>query len=130
MKRFREGEDGTQITLLLECPDDYLAEDNPIRAVEVFIDEGTWARWDCRGRSGGHRPPVLSSCGTARAPSVGLINRIQSSWRLEREAQRSVEVMWLTGRLFPDFKTITDFRRSNGPAIRNTCCEFILLCRD
>src|SRR3546814_11439493 len=60
----------------------------------------------------------------------GYLNRIQSSRRLEREAQRNVELMWLTGRLAPDFKTIADFRRDNGTGIRNVCRRFVVLCRD
>lgn len=59
----------------------------------------------------------------------GYLNRIQSSRRLERECQRNVELMWLVGKLAPDFKTIADFRRDNGEAIRNVCREFTLLCR-
>jgi hypothetical protein len=59
----------------------------------------------------------------------GYLNRIQSSRRLEREAQRNIELMWLTGRLMPDFKTIADFRRDNGPAIRAACAQFLVLCR-
>lgn len=130
MKRFIEGEDRTQITLLPECLDNYIAADNPIRAVEVFIDEldlGTLG-FDginpaATGRPSYH-PAVL-----LKLYLYGYLNRIQSSRRLEREAQRNVELMWLTGRLSPDFKTIADFRRDNGPAIRNVCREFVLLCR-
>jgi transposase len=59
----------------------------------------------------------------------GYLNRIQSSRRLEREARRNIELMWLTGRLMPDFKTIADFRRDNGPAIRAACAQFLVLCR-
>jgi transposase/uncharacterized protein YutE (UPF0331/DUF86 family) len=130
MKRFIEGEDRTQITLLPECLDDYIAEDNPIRAVEVFIDEldlGTLGFAGVAPAATGrpsYHPAVL-----LKLYLYGYLNRIQSSRRLEREAQRNVELMWLTGRLSPDFKTIADFRRDNGPAIRNVCREFVLLCR-
>jgi transposase/CheY-like chemotaxis protein len=130
MKRFIEGEDRTQITLLPECLDDYISEDNPIRAVEVFIDEldlGTLGFAGVAPAATGrpsYHPEVL-----LKLYLYGYLNRIQSSRRLEREAQRNVELMWLTGRLSPDFKTIADFRRDNGPAIRNVCREFILLCR-
>ena len=130
MKRFIEGEDRTQITLLPECLDDYIAEDNPIRAVEVFIDEldlGTLGFAGVAPAATGrpsYHPAIL-----LKLYLYGYLNRIQSSRRLEREAQRNVELMWLTGRLSPDFKTIADFRRDNGPAIRNVCREFILLCR-
>jgi len=130
MKRFIEGEDRTQITLLPECLDDYISEDNPIRAVEVFIDEldlGTLGFAGVAPAATGrpsYHPAVL-----LKLYLYGYLNRIQSSRRLEREAQRNVELMWLTGRLSPDFKTIADFRRDNGPVIRNVCREFILLCR-
>lgn len=130
MKRFIEGEDRTQITLLPECLDDYISEDNPIRAVEVFIDEldlGTLGFAGVAPAATGrpsYHPAVL-----LKLYLYGYLNRIQSSRRLEREAQRNVELMWLTGRLSPDFKTIADFRRDNGPAIRNVCREFVLLCR-
>ena len=107
MKRFVGGEDRTQITLLPECLDDYVGEDNPVRVVEVFVDER-----DLGGLGFG----AVDSAATGRPayhPSVllkiyiyGYLNRIQSSRRLEREAQRNVELMWLTQRLTPDFKTI------------------------
>lgn len=130
MKRFIEGEDRAQITLLPECLDDYISEDNPIRAVEVFIDEldlGTLGFAGVAPAATGrpsYHPAVL-----LKLYLYGYLNRIQSSRRLEREAQRNVELMWLTGRLSPDFKTIADFRRDKGPAIRNVCREFVLLCR-
>jgi len=59
----------------------------------------------------------------------GYLNRVQSSRRLEREAGRNLELIWLTGRLAPDFKTIADFRRANGPAITAACRQFVALCR-
>src|SRR6266705_4807541 len=130
MKRFIEGEDRAQITLLPECLDDYIAEDNPGRVVEVFVDqlelrplgfEG--AEPATTGRLSYH-PSVL-----LKIYIYGYLNRIQSSRRLERETQRNVELMWLSGRLTPDFKTIADFRRDNGKAIRNVCRQFIVLCQ-
>jgi len=130
MKRFIEGESRTQSTLLPECLDDYIAEDNPVRAVEAFIDEldlltlgFTGAEPAATGRPAYH-PSVL-----LKLYLYGYLNHIQSSRRLERECQRNVELLWLTGKLSPDFKTIADFRRDNGEAIRNVCREFIVLCR-
>ena len=130
MKRFIEGEERTQITLLPECLEDYVAEDNPVRVIEVFVNEldlGTLG-FDgvdpaVTGRPGYH-PAVL-----LKLYIYGYLNRIQSSRRLEREAQRNVELMWLTGRLAPDFKTIADFRHDNGKAIRKVCQQFVVLCR-
>ena len=130
MKRFIEGEQRTQVTLLPACVDDYVSEDNPVRVVDVFVDQ-----LDLRelgfvgvepaetGRPAYH-PAVL-----LKIYIYGYLNRIQSSRRLEREAQRNVELMWLTGRLAPDFKTIADFRKDNGRAIRNVCRQFVVLCR-
>lgn len=130
MKRFIEGESRSQITLLPECLDDYIAEDNPVRAVEAFIDGLELGSLGFAGVA-----PALTGRPSYH-PSVllklylyGYLNRIQSSRRLERESQRNVELMWLTGKLAPDFKTIADFRHDNGQAIRNVCREFILLCR-
>ena len=130
MKRFIEVESRTQSTLLPECLDDYIAEDNPVRAVEAFIDEldlltlgFAGAEPAATGRPAYH-PSVL-----LKLYLYGYLNRIQSSRRLERECQRNVELLWLTGKLSPDFKTIADFRRDNGEAIRNVCREFIVLCR-
>ena len=130
MKRFIEGSSRTQTTLLPDCLDDYIAEDNPVHAVEVFIDEldlmalgFSGAQPAATGRPSYH-PSVL-----LKLYLYGYLNRIQSSRRLERECQRNIELMWLTGKLSPDFKTIADFRRDNGAAIRNVCHEFIVLCR-
>ncbi|OIQ92639.1 transposase DDE domain protein [mine drainage metagenome] len=129
MKRFIEGDDRQQITLLPESLDDYIAEDNPIRVVDVFIDQldlgalGFGIKPAATGRPSYH-PSVL-----LKLYLYGYLNRIQSSRRLEREALRNVELMWLTGRLSPDFKTIADFRRDNGLAIRNVSRQFVVLCR-
>jgi transposase len=130
MKRFIEGEERSQVTLLPECLDDYIAEDNPIRVVDAFVEElhlhklgFEGAEPAATGRPSYH-PAVL-----LKIYIYGYLNRIQSSRRLEREAQRNVEVMWLTGRLAPDFETIADFRKDHGDAIRKVCRDFVLLCR-
>src|SRR5208337_1070612 len=130
MKRFVEGEDRRQAYLLPESLEDYVAEDNPVRVVEVFIDELDLGALGFEGV----QPAVTGR--PAYHPSTmlklylyGYLNRVQSSRRLEREAQRNVELMWLTGRLAPDFKTIANFRRDNGAAIRAACAQFIVLCR-
>jgi transposase len=130
MKRFINGEDRSQSTLFPECLDDYIADDNPVRVIDVLVDE---LNLDTLGFEGiqpeatgrpGYRPSTL-----LKIYIYGYLNRIQSSRRLERETQRNVELMWLTGRLMPDFKTIADFRKDNGQAIRSVCREFIVLCR-
>lgn len=130
MKRFVEGEDRRQATLLPECLDDYVTQDNPVRVIEVFIDELDLGAMgfagvvpEATGRPAYHPATLL------KIYLYGYLNRIQSSRRLERETQRNIELMWLTGRLMPDFKTIADFRRDNGPAIRAACAQFVVLCR-
>lgn len=131
MPRFVEGQDRQQVTLLPECLDDFIAEDNTVRIVDVFIEEldlvalgFDGAKPAATGRPSYH-PSVL-----LKLYLYGYLNRIQSSRRLERECQRNVELMWLTHRLAPDFKTIADFRRDNGQGIRNVCRRFVLLCRE
>jgi transposase len=131
MKRFVEGQDRRQSTLLPECLDDFITEDNPVRVVEVFVDELDLGALGFAGVM-----PEATTGRPAYHPAVvlkiyvyGYLNRVQSSRRLEREAGRNIELMWLTGRLAPDFKTIADFRRDNGPAIRAVCSQFVALCR-
>ena len=130
MKRFVEGEDRAQVTLLPDCLDDYIAEDNPVRVIDVFIDELDLRRLGFEGvvpavtGRPAYHPAVL-----LKVYVYGYLNRVQSSRRLEREAQRNVELMWLTGRLTPDFKTIADFRKDNGEAIRRVCRQFVELSR-
>jgi transposase len=130
MKRFIEGEERSQITLLPESLDDYIADDNPVRVVDVFVDELKLYKLGFEGAGPAatgrpsYHPAVL-----LKIYIYGYLNQVQSSRRLEREAQRNVELMWLTGRLAPDFKTIADFRRDHGDAIRKACRESVLLCR-
>ena len=132
MRRFVEGTDRGQSTLFPECSlEDWICEDNPVRAIDVFIDELDLAEAgfsgvdpEVTGRPSYH-PSVL-----LKLYIYGYLNRVQSSRRLEREAGRNVEVMWLTGRLTPDHKTIADFRKDNGPAIRKVCARFVALCRE
>lgn len=131
MGRFVEGCDRQQVTLLPECLEDYISEDNPIRVVDAFVGELNLQALgfermtpSATGRPAYH-PAVL-----LKIYIYGYLNRVASSRRLERECQRNVELMWLTGRLAPDFKTIADFRRDSGPAIRRVCRQFVVLCRD
>ncbi len=130
MKRFVEGEDRRQATLLPDCLDDYVTHDNPVRVVEVYVEELDLSVLgfagvvpEVTGRPAYHPATLL------KIYLYGYLNRIQSSRRLERETQRNIELMWLTGRLMPDFKTIADFRKDNGPAIRAACAQFVVLCR-
>jgi transposase len=131
MKRFIEGESRTQVTLLPECLDDYVAEENPVRVVDVFVDELDLGALGFEGVDpAATGRPAYHPASLLKIYIYGYLNRIQSSRRLEREAQRNVELMWLTGRLAPDFKTIADFRKDNGKAIRSVCRQFVVLCRN
>jgi transposase len=131
MKRYMEGVDRTQSILFPAALDDYVADDNAVRVIDAFVDT---LNLEALGFAGtvpadtgrpSYHPSVL-----LKIYIYGYLNRIQSSRRLEREAQRNVELMWLTGRLTPDFKTIADFRKDNGEAIRAVCRQFVYLCHE
>src|SRR6187401_1147218 len=131
MRGFVRGADRQQTTLLPECLDDWVDESTPVLAVDVFVDalELGDLGFDgvdpaATGRPGYHPSSML------KLYIYGYLNRVQSSRRLEREAGRNLEVMWLTGRLAPDHKTIADFRKDNGAAIRKVCGQFVELCRE
>ena len=131
MKRFVEGMDRGQSTLFPECVEDWISEDNPVRVIDVFVDgldlgEMAFEGVDpaATGRPAYH-PSVL-----LKLYIYGYLNRVQSSRRLEREAGRNLEVLWLLGRLAPDHKTIADFRKDNGAALRKVCARFVELCRE
>jgi len=130
MSGYIEGVDREQSTLFPERLDDWIGEDNPVRVVDVFVDAVDLATLDldrtAPGRMGRpkYHPRIL-----LKLYIYGYLNRVQSSRRLEREAGRNVEVMWLTGRLAPDHKTIADFRKDNGKAISKVCAQFVQLCR-
>ena len=128
MKRFIEGDDREQGIRFPDHLEDFVGEDNPVRAVDAFVDvldlvDIGFSDAAATGRPGYH-PAVL-----LKIYVYGYLNRIHSSRRLELETGRNVEMMWLTGRLAPDFKTIADFRRDNGKAIRKVCSQFVMLCR-
>jgi transposase len=130
MKRFVEGIDRGQRTFFPECLEDWICEDNPVRVIDAFVEELDLAELkfcgvepEATGRPSYHPSALL------KLYIYGYLNRVQSSRRLERESGRNVEVMWLTGRLVPDHKTIADFRKDNGPAIRKVCVQFVALCR-
>jgi transposase len=131
MKRFVEGTDRSQLTLLPECIDEWIDENNPVRVVEAFVEALDLGEHgfdgvepEATGRPSYH-PSVL-----LKLYVYGYLNRVQSSRRLEREADRNFELMWLLGRLVPDHKTIADFRKDNGGAIRKVCARFVELCRE
>lgn len=131
MGRFIEGGDRDQLALFPASLEDYVEQDNPVRVVDAFVDEldlsaigFTGILPATTGRPSYHPSTLL------KLYLYGYLNRVQSSRRLEREAKRNVEVMWLTGRLAPDFKTIADFRKDNGPAIQAVRAKFVEVCVD
>ena len=130
MSGFIEGVGRDQTVLFPDRLDDWIGEDHLVRVVDLFVAEldllglGFVRSQPAKTGRPGYHPAVL-----LKIFIYGYLNRIPSSRRLEREAGRNVEVMWLTGRLVPDHKTIADFRRDNGPAIRRTCAQFVELCR-
>ena len=131
MSGFIEGQDRQQVTLLPESLEDFIAQDNAVRVVDAFVDELDLATLGFKGTEAAstgrpsYHPGVL-----LKIYIYGYLNRIQSSRRLERECHRNLELLWLAGRLAPDFKTIADFRRDNGAGIRGACRRFVELCRD
>ena len=130
MARFVEGRDRDQATLFPQRLDESIGGDNPVRVVDAFIDAldlaalGFDVEPEATGRPRYHPATLL------KLYLYGYLNQVQSSRRLERECQRNIDVMWLIGQFVPDFKTIADFRRDNGPAIRKVCARFVALCRN
>lgn len=130
MKRFIQSTDRTQVTLFPEQLEDYVAEDNPVRVVDVFVEQLDLGKLEFAGvtpmKTGrpAYHPAVL-----LKLYIYGYLNRIQSSRRLERESQRNLELIWLLEQLTPDFKTIANFRKDNGKAIQKVCSQFVMLCR-
>src|SRR5476651_2128069 len=130
MRRFVEGADRSQSTLFPECLEDWIGEDNPVRVIDAFVDALDLGGLGFDGvvPEAADRPSYHPSV-LLKLYIYGYLNRVQSSRRLEREAGRNVEVMWLLGRLAPDHKTIADFRKDNGLALRKVCARFVELCR-
>src|SRR5271163_2332893 len=130
MHRFIDGEDRLQQALLPHSLEDYVDEENPVRVIEIFVDELDLATLGFSGmRPAATGRPAYHPSTLLKIYLYGYLNRLQSSRRIEREAQRNIELMWPTGRLAPDFKTIADFRKDNGEAIRSVCRQFVELCR-
>jgi transposase len=130
MSRFVEGEDRRQPTLLPSCLDDYVSEEQPGAGDRRLRRRAGPGRTGLRGDVGDHGSAGYHPATLLKLYIYGYLNRVQSSRRLEREAQRNVELMWLTGKLAPDHKTIADFRKDNGPAIQAACAHFVVLCRE
>ncbi len=131
MKRFVVGADRGQSMLFPECLDDFIAESNPVRVIDAFVDALDLAALGFEGvEPAATGRPAYHPSVLLKLYIYGYLNRVQSSRRLEREAGRNLEVMWLLGRLVPDDKVIADFRKDNGRAIRKVCARFVELCRE
>src|SRR3982074_3814890 len=130
MQGFVQGADRQQTTLLPECLDDWVDEGNSIRAVDVFVDA-----LELRGLGfdgvdpAAPRRPAYHPSPMLKLYIYGYLNRVQSSRRLERAAGRNLEVMWLTGRLVPDHKTLADFRKDKWTALWRIRASDVGLCR-
>src|SRR5256714_3676767 len=130
MGRFVEEADRGQWTLLPECLDDFIDESNPVRVIDVFVDALDLAEMSFEGiEPAATGRPSYHPAALLKLYIYGYLNRVHSSRRLEREAGRNVEVMWLLARLAPDHKTIADFRKDNGPGIKKVCARFVEVCR-
>lgn len=129
MSGFIEGDLRKQSTLLPDCLDDYIAEENPVRVIDVFLDSLNLNNLGFKTIPANTGRPSYHPSLMLKLYVYGYLNRIQSSRRLERESHRNVELMWLLKRLTPDFKTIADFRKDNTKAIQKVCREFVLICR-
>ncbi len=129
MTRFVEGEDRSQRTLLPSCLEEYVGEGNPVRVVDAFVDGLDLDALGFEMIPADLGRPAYHPATLLKLYIYGYLNRVQSTRRLEREALRNVEVMWLTGKLAPDHKTIANFRKDNGPAIQAACAHFVVLCR-
>jgi len=131
MKRFIEGENRFQSTLFPESLEDYIAADNPVRVIDAFVDGLDLKRLGFdraepsdTGRPG-YEPAVM-----LKIYVYGYLNRLTTTRVLEQETHRNVDLLWLTGRLMPDHKTIGEFRRNNRKAVRRVCAEFVGICRE
>src|SRR5262245_49421467 len=130
MAGFLAGIDRSQTTMFPASLEDYINQDNPVRAIDAFVDGLDLRKLGFTnidpletGRPGYHPATML------KLYIYGYVNRIPSSRRLERECQRNLELIWLTGKLAPDFKTIADFRKDFGEPIRKVGREFVATCR-
>jgi len=130
MGRFVEGVDRFQLSFLPECLEDWVEENNAVQVIEAFVEAlDLSALGFASAIAKGTGRPAYHPAALLKLYIYGYLNRVQSSRRLEREAGRNVELMWLLGRLVPDHKTIADFRKDNGPALRKVCAQFVVLCR-
>src|SRR5258705_1673738 len=130
MKRFVEGADRGQSTLFPECLDEWVEESNSVRVIDCFVDSLDLANLGFEGvEPAATGRPAYHPSVLLKLYIYGYLNRVQAGRRLEREAGRNLEVMWLLGRLVPDDKVIADFRKDNGTWIRRVCASFVNLCR-
>jgi transposase/IS5 family transposase len=124
------GLDRSQLLLLPETVDDYVGADNPVRFIDAFVaglDLAAMGFARVTAKATGR--PGYAPGDLLKLYIYGYLNRVRSSRRLEAEAHRNIEVIWLLGGLKPDFKTIADFRNDNRAAFKKVFREFVILCR-
>jgi len=131
MKRFIEGENRFQSTLFPESLEDYIAADNPVRVIDAFVDglDLKQLGFD-RAEPSATGRPCYEPAVMLKIYVYGYLNRLTTTRVLEQETHRNVDLIWLTGRLMPNYKTIGEFRRNNRKAVRRVCAEFVGICRE
>ena len=125
---YKKGAERGQVTLMPDCLDDYVSEDHPARVIDAFIDRLDMAKLGIKAEAAAEGRPGYDPRDMLKLYTYGYINKVRSSRRLQREAGRNVEVMWLVRKIVPDFRCIADFRKNNAAAIRNVFREFVKLC--
>src|SRR3954463_16718884 len=126
MGRFVEGRDRRQVAFLHAYLEDHVDADTPVRVIVAFVDElDLLALGFASVQPASTGRPAYHPAMMLKLYVYGYLNQLRSSRRLEREAGRNVELMWLTGQLAPDFKTVADFRRDNAEAIKGACGQFV-----
>lgn len=126
-----KGESRGQLTLMPESLDDYVSEENPVRVIDAFVNKldiksmGFTKHTPAKDGRPGYDPRDM-----LKLYIYGYLNKIRSSRRLQTECSRNVELMWLLGKLVPDFRCIADFRKDNAEAIKKVFREFTILCNE
>jgi transposase len=126
---YKSGVDRGQQVMFPETVDEYVSADNPVRVIDAFVDELDMSKLGFeRAVSAVEGRPAYDPRDLLKLFIYGYLNRTRSSRRLEREAHRNLEVIWLMRKLRPDHKTIAEFRRKNAKALKRVGREFVLLC--
>ena len=123
-----KGADRGQVTLMPDCLDDYVSNENPVRVIDAFINSLDIEKLGIKAESAVEGRPGYDPRDMLKLYIYGCVNKVRSSRRLQREAGRNVEVMWLLRKIVPDFRCIADFRKDNAGGIKHVFREFVKLC--